>query len=91
MGEYAYVGNANGLGLATLYQLLHVLPDLDVAIVAEDVALAVGELGELVIVAYVLFVVSHSTTNFDPVPYYPEPKLTFRVHQKRPMLSPLTR
>jgi hypothetical protein len=45
------VGDADGLGLARCEQLLHLLPYVDVVVRADDVALAVGELGEAVVVA----------------------------------------
>jgi hypothetical protein len=46
------VGDTDGLGLARCEQLLHLLPCVDVVVRADDVALAVGELGEAVVVAW---------------------------------------
>lgn len=46
------VGDANGLGLACPDQLLHLLPCVDVVVRVDDVALAIGELGKPVVVAY---------------------------------------
>lgn len=50
-GEKTHVGHANGLGLARRQHLLHLLPGVDVVVAVDDVALAVGQLGELVVVA----------------------------------------
>ena len=49
----AHVADANALYLARLKQLLHLLPRIDMVVRADDVALAVGELREAVIVAFV--------------------------------------
>jgi hypothetical protein len=48
----ADVGDADGLGLARGDELLHLLPCVDVVVRVDDVALAVGELGEAVVVAW---------------------------------------
>lgn len=49
--DLGVVGHANGLGLARLDERLHLLPGGDVVVVPGDVALAVGQLGEAVVVA----------------------------------------
>ena len=46
------VGYTDGLGLACCDQLLHLLPCVDVVVGVDDVALAVGELREAVVVAW---------------------------------------
>lgn len=45
------VRNADGLYLACREQLLHLLPCLDMGPVADDIAGAIGELGELLVVS----------------------------------------
>ena len=45
------VGDADGLGLARGDELFHLLPCVDMVVRVDDVALAVGELGEAVVVA----------------------------------------
>lgn len=52
LGRGADVGDADGLGLARGDELLHLLPRVDVVVRVDDVALAVGELGEAVVVAW---------------------------------------
>lgn len=48
-GVETHVGNTNGLGLAGGEDGLHLAPGLEVAVVADNVALAVGQLGETVV------------------------------------------
>jgi hypothetical protein len=50
-GGVTCVGHADGFGLACCYELLHLLPGVDVVVVVDDVARAVGAGGEAVIVA----------------------------------------
>ena len=45
----AYIAHANGFGLAGLEDGLHLAPGLEVAEVADDVALAVGQFGKAVV------------------------------------------
>lgn len=48
---FAVVGDADGLGLACGEEGFHLFPGVDVRVGVNDVALAVGELGELVVVS----------------------------------------
>lgn len=49
---FAVIADADALCLAGLEELLHQLPRLDVVVVPDNVALAIGKGGELVVVTY---------------------------------------
>lgn len=51
-GRAPYVADADGLSLASCEELLHLLPGIDVVVVPENVARAIGQLGEAVIISW---------------------------------------
>lgn len=64
----AVVGDADSLGLASGEELLHALPGGDVGVGVDDVAGAVGVLGEHGVVAFTLLALLHRSSPFCKFP-----------------------